>query len=182
MPSSKERSGRWVGLAHGIGDSLTFWILDDQSKHILAQSVVHPYTQNLRVKWDPTLIEHTVPNAKSKKGTKEYVNMGLDTSILAMSKTKGPMTRAQGRLQLDNDVLPIDDTIESYPRTKKVPYNQVEYKEKYTPPEFKDPIPPVRCSERINPTKDRPLTRWTAAKTRKAQKVNGDLVFVPSSI
>jgi hypothetical protein len=35
-PSSKERSGRWVGTAHGIGDLLTFWILDDQSKHILA--------------------------------------------------------------------------------------------------------------------------------------------------
>ena len=35
-PSSKERSGKWVGLAHGIGDSLTFWVLDDQSKYILA--------------------------------------------------------------------------------------------------------------------------------------------------
>ena len=35
-PSSKERSGRWIGLAQGIGDLLTFWILDNQSKHILA--------------------------------------------------------------------------------------------------------------------------------------------------
>ena len=35
-PSSSERSGRWVGIAHGIGDILTFWILDDQSKNILA--------------------------------------------------------------------------------------------------------------------------------------------------
>ena len=35
-PSSSERSGRWDGIAHGIGDILTFWILDDQSKYILA--------------------------------------------------------------------------------------------------------------------------------------------------
>ena len=53
-PLSTERSGKWIGIAHGIGDSLTFWILDDQSKHILAQSMVCPYVQNLRVKGDPT--------------------------------------------------------------------------------------------------------------------------------
>ena len=58
-PASKERSGRWVGLAHGIGDLLTFWILDDQSKHILARSVVRPYKQNLRVKWDSALVQTT---------------------------------------------------------------------------------------------------------------------------
>ena len=46
-PASKERSGRWVGIAHGIGDLLTFWILDDQSKNILAQSVVRPFKNNL---------------------------------------------------------------------------------------------------------------------------------------
>ena len=37
---SKERSARWVGVAHGIGDALTFWILDDQSKQVLSRSVV----------------------------------------------------------------------------------------------------------------------------------------------
>ena len=46
-PSSKERSGRWVGLAQGIGDLLTLWVHDDQSKHILARSVVRPFTNNL---------------------------------------------------------------------------------------------------------------------------------------
>ena len=39
-PASKERSGRWVGLAQSIGDLLTFWTLDDQSKYILARSVL----------------------------------------------------------------------------------------------------------------------------------------------
>src|SRR5688572_21909453 len=45
-PSSKERSGRWVGVAHNIGDALTFWILDDQNKQLLAKSVVRPFCHN----------------------------------------------------------------------------------------------------------------------------------------
>ena len=31
-PASKERAARWVGNTHGIGDALTFWVIDDQSK------------------------------------------------------------------------------------------------------------------------------------------------------
>ena len=34
---------------------MIFWVLDDQSKYILARSVVRPFNQNLRVKWDPAL-------------------------------------------------------------------------------------------------------------------------------
>ena len=63
-PSSKERSGRWIGLAQGIGDLLTYWILDDQSKHILARSVVRPFKDNLWVKWDPTLMDGNRQTAK----------------------------------------------------------------------------------------------------------------------
>ena len=54
-PSSKERSAYWLGVAENIGDFLTFWIMDAQSKQVLARSVVRPYTQNARVKWDPAL-------------------------------------------------------------------------------------------------------------------------------
>ena len=35
---------------------MTYWILDDQSKHILARSVVRPFKNNLRVKWNPDLM------------------------------------------------------------------------------------------------------------------------------
>ena len=38
--SSKERSGHWLGIAHNIGDALTFWVFDDQSKHLLTRSVL----------------------------------------------------------------------------------------------------------------------------------------------
>lgn len=41
-----------MGVAHGIGDSLTFWILDHQSKYVSAR--LH---HNLRVKWDPELTD-----------------------------------------------------------------------------------------------------------------------------
>ena len=49
---------QWARVAHGIGDTLTFWVLDDQSKQLLARSVVRPFNQNLRVKWDPSLIDN----------------------------------------------------------------------------------------------------------------------------
>ena len=52
-PTTNERSGRWLGVAHNIGDALTFWVLDDQSKQVLAQSVIRPLKYNDRVKWDP---------------------------------------------------------------------------------------------------------------------------------
>ena len=55
FPSSKERAGRWVGLAKNIGDALTCWILDEQSKRLLARSVVRPADKNKKVKWDPML-------------------------------------------------------------------------------------------------------------------------------
>jgi hypothetical protein len=49
-----ERSGRWLGVTLNIGDALTFWVLDDQSKQVLAQSVIRPLKFNNRVKWDPS--------------------------------------------------------------------------------------------------------------------------------
>jgi hypothetical protein len=54
-PSSKERAGYWLGVSENIGDFLTYWILDDQTKQVLSRSVVRPYNRNKRVKWDPVI-------------------------------------------------------------------------------------------------------------------------------
>ena len=54
-PSSKECSGRWLGVSENIGNLLTFWILHDQTKQLLSRSVVRPNNRNLRVTWDPAL-------------------------------------------------------------------------------------------------------------------------------
>jgi hypothetical protein len=59
-PSSKERSGYWLGISENIGDFLTYWILDDQSKQVLARSVVRPNNRNRRVKWDPVTASRPV--------------------------------------------------------------------------------------------------------------------------
>lgn len=73
-PSTNERSGRWLGVAHNVGDALTFWILDDQSKQVFAQSVVRPLNHNLRVKWDPALApnpsKHTAQNGGDQMPSK----------------------------------------------------------------------------------------------------------------
>ncbi len=59
-PSTTERPGYWVGVAHNIGDILTYWIYDDQTKHVLARSVIRPLHvhANQRVNWDPVFASH----------------------------------------------------------------------------------------------------------------------------
>ncbi len=59
-PSSKERSGYWLGISENIGDFLTYWILDDQTKQVLARSVVRPFNRNKRVQWDPIIASKPV--------------------------------------------------------------------------------------------------------------------------
>jgi hypothetical protein len=112
---------------------LTFWILDDQSKLILARSVVRPFTENLRVKWDPALVDIT--DVDLDVISEDYINIGMDTSHLEVP-FEGPITRAKGKLVLDNDKLDIDESIEQHPRSKKLPYKQVKYKDKYVLPAF----------------------------------------------
>jgi hypothetical protein len=126
-PSSKERSGRWIGIAQGFGDILTFWILDDQSKLILARSVVRPFTENLRVKWDPALADIT--DVDLDVISDDCTNVGMDTSQLEVP-FEGPISRAKGKLILDNDKIDIDESIDQYTRTKKQAYKEVRYKDK----------------------------------------------------
>lgn len=71
--SLKERSGRWVGIAHNNNDPFTFWIFDDQTIQLLARSVVRPFSQNHQVKWDSSLInwgKHTATHARDVKPEK----------------------------------------------------------------------------------------------------------------
>ena len=56
--SSRERAGRWLGVAHNIGDTLTYFILDDQSKKILVRSVMRPLTKNVKVHWNPEFAKY----------------------------------------------------------------------------------------------------------------------------
>lgn len=80
----KKCTGHWLGVAHNLGDSLTYWVLDYQSKQVLARSVVRPCYANHHVtKWDPALVE---PKFTSHNGVyiipdKQTQERSMDTSF-----------------------------------------------------------------------------------------------------
>ena len=49
-------------------------------------------------------------------------------------------TRSKGKLFLDDKVIPLDDTIETFVRARKKSYKEVKYKDNYRPDEFKEPF------------------------------------------
>ena len=114
----------------------------------------------------------------------DYINPGMDNSLLEVP-FEGPISRKKGKLILDNDKIDLDESIVQHPRTKLQPYKEVKYKDKYVPPEYKDPITnPVtvtnpRRSDRLKKSQG---TTWTASRTRKTMTVNGKSIIVPSSI
>ena len=102
------------------------------------------------MKWDPALADIT--DVDLDVISEDYTSIGMDTSQLKVP-FEGPITRAKGKLVLDNDKIDIYECIDQYTRTKKQAYKEVKYKDKYVPPAFQDPITsPVtnpRCSERL---------------------------------
>ena len=92
-PASKERVGRFVGITQNIGDHLTYWIYDEQSKQVLARSVVRPLSDNLKVKFDPTL-------SRLPKRTASIGGItGLHTLLMRIWMS---MTRVNLNLNLDS--------------------------------------------------------------------------------
>ena len=85
-PATKEKSGRWVGVAENVGDTLTYYIVDDQTKQLLTRSAVRPYNSNSRVKWDPDFLNQSTKSTAQHGGDikphpdkiKELLNNALD--------------------------------------------------------------------------------------------------------
>src|SRR5687768_2491422 len=67
-PATNERSGRWLCVAHNIDDALIYWVLDDQSKQVLARSVVRPLQHNHRVKWNPAFDSASIKTTAQNGG------------------------------------------------------------------------------------------------------------------
>ena len=59
FPHSREKAGYWLGVAHNVGDALTFYVLSDDTQEVLARSVVRSRRNNVdvnhRVHTDPNL-------------------------------------------------------------------------------------------------------------------------------
>jgi len=59
FPSTKQRPARWVGVAHNVGDRLTFKLITEDTEQEIECSIVLParYAIDKTVTWDPNL-EH----------------------------------------------------------------------------------------------------------------------------
>ena len=70
------------------------------------------------------LLDAYVPSATSNPNNDEsilksdYVNPGLDTTAFYSPKDKGMTTRSKGKLKLDNDAVPLDESIKTFVRKK----------------------------------------------------------------
>jgi Reverse transcriptase (RNA-dependent DNA polymerase) len=68
FPSTSERPARWIGVAHNVGDSLTYWLFDDQTKKVIARSTVRPFNRNKRIQWDPQFATAPIRSTASHGG------------------------------------------------------------------------------------------------------------------
>jgi hypothetical protein len=120
-PSSKERSGYWLGISENIGDVLTYWILDDQAKQVLSRSVVRPHNRNRGVKWDPIVARRpvretahhggdTVPAASTINKQMSSLEDGYD------KQEPNPEPHFFDPQTIPNDVIPKDHNSEARPK------------------------------------------------------------------
>jgi hypothetical protein len=58
-PFSKEKAGYWLGVAHSVGDALTYHILTDETQTVIQRSVIRSrndrHRENKRDTFDPNL-------------------------------------------------------------------------------------------------------------------------------
>ena len=108
---------------------MTFWILDYQSKHILAQSVGRPYNQSLRVKWDPALVITTDKATVNHGGDIMFANYNpeplqvietnpVDTTIPNMDNELSVLKPDYTNLGLDTSTLETPKTLGPTARSK----------------------------------------------------------------
>ena len=45
---SREKRGKWCGVAQNIGDTLTYWVLTDDTEQLVSRSVLRPVTEEDR--------------------------------------------------------------------------------------------------------------------------------------
>ena len=77
FPQTKEKLGRFVGIAESTGDALTFLIETDDTSEIIARSDVRPYEDEL----NPNLRVSPVPDdGESDTEPKNPILVSTDTS------------------------------------------------------------------------------------------------------
>ena len=96
---------RCLGVAHNIGDHLTFLVFDERTRHVLARSVLHPAELNKRVTWDPNL----------QHGHKQTASIGGDIKPRQSPVTKSNADILLGSPTITPSKLPSTSLSESFP-------------------------------------------------------------------
>jgi len=134
-PNCKERPGHWLGVAHNVGDNLTFYIYDDQAKQVLARSVVCPYNDNKRVVWDPvynTDDDSINPRNVSQKDERIFL-FNVDEPVYVPT-SKGYEYKGKSLLRYGNEEFPLEENIPKMSMVKKLPTSQIKYQGKKVNP------------------------------------------------
>lgn len=109
----------------------------------------------------------------------DYTNPGLDTSTLTVPAI-GPVTRSKSKLKLDNNLLPMDESIKTFTRLGKKTHKEMKYKKLYIPPET--PPKPHEMPQ-TNRRSKRLETKWEASKDRAVHFTNVEnVIILPSCI
>jgi len=67
-PSTKYKPAQWLGVMHNVGDRMTFWLLNEETKQVIECSSVARAANVIdhTVQWDPALDScNTTPPAPS---------------------------------------------------------------------------------------------------------------------
>jgi len=64
FPSTKQLPAHWVGVAHNVGDCMTFKLITENMEQEIEHSVVIPahYATNHTISWDPAMECTTQPS------------------------------------------------------------------------------------------------------------------------
>ena len=105
------------GVTENIGDQITFWILDEQSKQLVSRSVVRPLNNNIRVEQDPEYTKVGDPDAVKDQ---TFVDCGK----APYNPAKDDTYRGASDLRYSNGNIKQQPYIRQFTRDKKVPYKE----------------------------------------------------------
>jgi hypothetical protein len=92
FPSSKEKPGWWLGVAHNVGDAMTFKILTHDTEKIICRSVLRPAKddrfQNKRVHFEPDPEDSDDPPSPEVALTYAPRRLKIDLGLSKRKKSK----------------------------------------------------------------------------------------------
>jgi hypothetical protein len=119
-PFSKEKAGYWLGVAHNVGDALTYHILTDDSQMVIQRSVIRSrkdrHGTNKRVAFDPNLDPEVTLNEDNQNMT-HHVPLTFHSSDIPVRRRHQQLRRKHvGRREAIPRPVPLPHFEESLSR------------------------------------------------------------------